>query len=145
MKIGILGASGQVGFQLALKLNKQRKGDTIVPCVRNSLAYSALAPYFHEVCFASGGDNGTAWENFDVLINCTAVDQATNVDIQNNLAITKDTYNHFQGNLYIQFSSIAVYGDIYDKTRSSFESPKPNTLYGYSKRAIEEYCRENSR
>ena len=68
-----------------------------------------------------------------------------NVDIQNNLAITKDTYNRFQGNLYIQFSSIAVYGDIYDKTRSSFESPKPNTLYGYSKRAIEEYCRENSR
>lgn len=137
--IGILGASGVVGYRLALWL--QREGShQVFPIVRNSMALSSLAVDFADVVMTGESD---ARRDFDVLINCARVTREPKLDITLNAAIARQTLEQYRARLHVQLSSVAIYGTPLDGTRSTFDRPTPTSIYGFSKRRVEAVCRSD--
>ena len=134
MRIAVLGASGRIGFQLALNLRALRPDDQIVPIVRHQLAFASLRPYFDDV------DDGTSRGDYDIVINAARSTKNPSTDGRTNRLITDQSFARIGRGLLIQLSSIAVYGDLCDASRQTFARPKPNTVYGLGKRAIESHA-----
>jgi len=128
MRVGILGASGNIGFNVSRWLDKHTRYE-IVPIVKNSLSYSMVSPYFKQTLNMK---TFSELEKFDIIINSARIRKNPYENIKLNKILTKNILKYFKGEYFFQFSSLEVYGTFYKNNRLYL-----NSSYGLEKIAVE--------
>ncbi len=142
IRIGVLGANGQVGAELCLLLSQQ-KGVEVVPISRNRMGSAFLR--FHGLPCRHGqpADPLQAPRLFgdcDVIANLALANLASNYgeakDVHDNLIRNVARYAKRPGK-HIYFSTMSVYGDARAYQRIVFRD-----VYGSEKRRCEKIARD---
>ncbi len=150
MRIGLIGANGQVGTGFTLYCRRHAPEVEIVPIVRNRVGAVVL-----ESLGISGSRIGSIDHpdtavsllgDCDFAINCAhapglpRASRRANEDIVGGVANAARVGGRLRG--FVQMSSVIVYGMFYDlSTGSTFERPLPETNYGKDKLHIEDASR----
>jgi nucleoside-diphosphate-sugar epimerase len=144
IRIGITGATGQVGSRLLQHL--QDAGCTVVAAVRNALGAAlcdAVAPGADIRIGSLIPDNGQPHllDDCDVIVNC-AIESAGGIPRQaytRNRALVDGLLKAKTLKRLVHFSTVAVYGELITN------NPRPGSEYGRSKLYVERYALRQSR
>ena len=144
IRIGITGATGQVGSRLLQHL--QDAGFTVVAAVRNALGAAlcdAVAPGADIRIGSLIPDNGQPHllDDCDVIVNC-AIESAGGIPRQaytRNRALIDGLLQAKALKRLVHFSTVAVYGELITN------NPRPGSEYGRSKLYVERYALRQAR
>jgi nucleoside-diphosphate-sugar epimerase len=137
IKIGVLGANGQVGPVLLRRLAAEEGIEPIAVC-RNRVGAALISDTGCEIRLGSVTDEADCkrlLDDCDAIVNCVwpvvppKDVRATNESIVRNLSRLRSLKR------VLHLSSVAVYGCIH--TGSTFAHPRPDTPYGNDKQALE--------
>ncbi len=139
LRVGIVGASGQVGLALLKSLNNDRELIGVGIC-RSGVSAARVAAQGLPVRIAQT-DNALelkeTTKDLDALVNCalpqygTSKTTAVNRRLANALAVACRSKH------LVHLSSVAVYGDFIPGDKPHFERPRPDILYGHQKLQME--------
>ena len=141
-KVGVTGASGQVGSTLVQRL--YHEGVNVVAAVRNTLG-AALIHASTPGCDIRVGsltrepDRAHLLDDCDVIINCALAssDGDPRQAYTRNRALVDGLLEAKSLRWLIHFSTIAVYGELIREHR---DRPSPDSEYGRSKLYVEQYA-----
>lgn len=138
VKVAIIGGAGRIGTRLVRRL-ASGKTYVPVPVIRDKMAQRFLG---HDRKLARIGsiiDSDSAIRligDCEVVINL-AFSGTTPSAIDNNMELVKVIATLKTVNVIVNVSTISVYGEPFTTHHMNFEKPKPNSLYGESKLAME--------
>ena len=146
-KIAVIGASGHIGFLVAKHLKEM--GCNVIPVVRNSLSKSALLSTFENVEMLDVDPskwNQQEWANCDTLINSARLYGEPSESPKKNADFIELTMRAFQGERYIYFSSVGIYGEAYIASKGyNKNKPKLTSTYAHEKYRAESACRKHGK
>jgi nucleoside-diphosphate-sugar epimerase len=152
-KVGVTGASGQVGSTLVHRLHHE--GVNVVAAVRNTLG-AALIDASTPGCDIRVGsltrEPGRVHllDDCDVIINCALASSDGNprAAYTNNRMLVDGLLEATSLRWLIHFSTVAVYGELIREHRDdsdAFRHPNPDSEYGRSKLYVERYAAQRAR
>ena len=144
IRIGITGATGQVGSRLMRHL--QAAGFTVVAAVRNALGAALCDAVVPDADIRVGSlipENGQphVLGDCDVIVNC-AIESAGGIPRQaytRNRALVDGLLQAKTLKRLVHFSTVAVYGELITN------NPRPGSEYGRSKLYVERYVLREAR
>lgn len=139
VKIGIIGASGQVGSALLRAFGADSAFASVGIC-RNSLSAARLKALGTTVRLADTYDANDLSKNcadLDVLINCALPQYGPSRTSVANHRLARALTAASSGRRLIHLSSVAVYGDFLSGQQNLFHRPRPDTSYGFQKLQME--------
>jgi nucleoside-diphosphate-sugar epimerase len=144
LKVGIVGAAGQVGIALLSGIN-QGTGISAVGICRNSVSAARVAAQGLAVRTAQTDDAKQLAEvthDLDALVNCALPQYRPSKTSAANRRLARALAEVSKGKHLVHLSSVAVYGDYIGGEKSSFQSPRPDTAYGRQKLQMEVLLRK---
>lgn len=150
LRVGVIGAAGQIGSALMRYLASQSGLHPIGLC-RNEVTATLLRLEGLDVRVGSASDPGFAdalLGDCDVVVNCSADMDWPGSARARSRALMRAIAALQRPVALVVFSSVAVYGTCISRTRSSFRHPRPQSLYAREKLALERYasqCTDRSR
>lgn len=149
-KVGVTGASGQVGSTLVHRL--YHEGVNVVAAARNTLG-AALIHASTPGCDIRVGslmrEPGRVHplDDCDVIINCALASSDGNPRqaYTRNRALMDGLLEATSLRWLIHFSTVAVYGELIRKHWEGPRRPSPNSEYGRSKQYVEQYAAQRAR
>jgi len=150
MKVGVTGASGQVGSTLVHRL--YHEGVNVVAAVRNTLG-AALIDASTPGCDVRVGsltrETGRAHllDDCAVIINCALASSDGNPRqaYTRNRELVDGLLEAGSLRWFLHFSTVAVYGELIREYRDGPRGPSPNSEYGRSKLYVEQYAARRAR
>ncbi|MDV7341625.1 NAD-dependent epimerase/dehydratase family protein [Terasakiella sp. A23] len=139
MKVGILGGGGRIGIRLAQWLVKNTQWQ-VAPLVRNQLSLSHLQETYPEARVVDVFNDDEPFDGCDIVLNLARIRKQPGLDAKLNEELTSKVLSKFNGKLFVQFSSIEIYGALLDEKTYNLDCPKPNTGYGLEKLTVEKVC-----
>jgi nucleoside-diphosphate-sugar epimerase len=139
LKVGIVGAAGQVGIAMLRGMNKGT-GVSAVGICRNSVSAARVAAQGLDVRTAQTDDPKQLTEvtrDLDALVNCALPQYRPSKTSASNRRFAGALAEACAGKHLVHLSSVAVYGDFTSGDRSRFQSPRPDTTYGRQKLQME--------
>lgn len=139
LRVGITGASGQIGSHLVEALG-QTEGIEVVAVCRNSLSAGLLEASGCEVRVGSITDGESVRAvlgDCDAVVHCALASGSARQARQANEAMVRNLARLDRLGRLIHFSSVAVYGSCIDGGAVTFDRPRPDTYYGREKLLIE--------
>jgi nucleoside-diphosphate-sugar epimerase len=147
LKVGIVGAAGQVGIALLSGINKGT-GISAVGICRNSVSAARVAAQGLDVRTAQTDDPkqlAEVTQDLDALVNCALPQYRPSKTSASNRLLARALAEVCAGKHLVHLSSVAVYGDYIGSEKSRFQSPKPDTAYGRQKLQMEVLLRKYAR
>ncbi|MGD0914503.1 MAG: NAD(P)-dependent oxidoreductase [Terracidiphilus sp.] len=144
LKVGVVGAAGQVGLALLRGLN-QETGITAVGICRNAVSAARVASQGLDVRAAQTEDPtclAETLQDLDAVINCALPQYRPSKTSASNRRLAQSLTTACKGKHLIHFSSVAVYGNFISGDEHLFCSPKPDTSYGRQKLQMEKLLRK---
>ena len=151
-RVGITGASGQVGSTLLRHLHES--GWHVVAAVRNQLSAALCHAAVPDSDIRIGrltpkGGEARLLDDCDVIINC-ALESAAGIPRQAytaNRALVNGLLQAKSLRWLIHFSTVAVYGELikpYEDEERERQRPRPDSEYGRSKLFVERYAAQRA-
>lgn len=144
LKIGIVGASGQVGLALLKSLNNGSEFAGVGIC-RSEVSAARVAAHGLPVRIAQT-DNALelreTTNDLDALVNCALPQYGTSKTSAVNRRLAGALAIACAGKHLVHLSSVAVYGDFIQGDKPRFEHPRPDTLYGHQKLQMENFLKK---
>jgi nucleoside-diphosphate-sugar epimerase len=144
LRVGIIGAAGQVGIALLSGLNRQ-PGITAIGICRNSVSGARVAAQGLEVRIAQTDDPKQLLEvsqDLDAFVNCALPQYRPSKTSASNRRLAKALAEASSVKHLVHLSSVAVYGEFTDGDKARFQSPRPDTTYGRQKLQMEVLLRK---
>ena len=138
VKVAVIGAAGRIGPYLVRRLAIENAYEP-VPVIRDKMAIRFLGDYRQFTRVGSITDSSSARRligDCQVVINL-AFSGSTSSAIANNTRLAEAITTLKTTNVFINLSTISVYGLPFTENRMNFVKPKPNSPYGMSKLAME--------
>lgn len=144
LRVGIVGAAGQVGSALLKALDRNDEFSA-VGIVRNSVAAARIASQGMEARIAQT-DNPVglleATRDLDALVNCALPRYQPSKTSAANHGLANSLAHACAGKHLLHLSSVAVYGDFISGSRGLFGHPRPDIVYGRQKLQMENLLRK---
>jgi nucleoside-diphosphate-sugar epimerase len=147
LKVGIVGAAGQVGIAMLDRINRGT-GISAVGICRNSVSAARVAAQGLDVRTANTDDPAQLAEvtqDLDALVNCALPQYRPSQTSSANRLLAKALAEVSANKHLVHLSSVAVYGDYIGDEKSVFKLPKPDTAYGRQKLQMEVLLRKYTR
>ncbi len=144
LRVGIIGAAGQVGIAMLSGLNRG-SGISAVGICRNSLSGARVAAQGLDVRIAQTDDPKRLLEvsqDLDALVNCALPQYRPSKTSASNRRLAKALAEASAVKHLVHLSSVAVYGDFTDGDKARFRFPRPDTAYGRQKLQMEVLLRK---
>ena len=139
IKVGVLGANGQIASTLLRRLTKDSDVKPVAIC-RNRVGAAVISDVDCDIRIGSVADEDTARKLLNdchAVVNCIWPNLPSKEIRPENEAIIHNLRGLKSLTRVIHLSSVAVYGCIH--SGSTFARPRPDTSYGREKLSLEKY------
>jgi nucleoside-diphosphate-sugar epimerase len=147
LRVGIVGAAGQVGLALLNDLNRDGEFSAFGIC-RNRVSSARVASLGLPVRTVQT-DNAAqlidATRDLDILVNCALPQYQPSKTSAANLRLAESLTASCAGKHLLHLSSVAIYGEFLSSRKKLFACPKPDTIYGGQKLQMEQLLRKLSK
>jgi nucleoside-diphosphate-sugar epimerase len=147
LRVGIVGAAGQVGLALLKDLNRDGEFSAFGIC-RNRVSSARVASIGLPVRTVETDNSAQlidATRDLDVLVNCALPQYQPSKTSAANLRLAESLTASCAGKHLLHLSSVAVYGEFLSSRERLFVDPKPDTSYGRQKLQMEQLLRKLSK
>ncbi|HJU72550.1 MAG TPA: NAD(P)-dependent oxidoreductase [Gemmatimonadaceae bacterium] len=150
-KIGVTGATGQVGAAVVKHLHEQ--GIPVVAVARNALGAALIDASVPDCEIRIGGtsriDGKHVLDDCETILNCAIASSGGNPRqaYARNRALVNGLLEAKSLRWLVHFSTVAIFGELIKKHRDeqrAFDHPRPDSEYGRSKLHVERYAARRS-
>src|ERR1035438_10476578 len=147
LRVGIVGAAGQVGLAVLRDLNKDGEFSAFGIC-RNRVSSARVASLDLPVRTVQTDDSAQlidATRDLDILFNCALPQYQPSKTSAANLRLAESLTASCAGKHLLHLSSVAIYGEFLSSREKLFARPKPDITYGRQKLQMEQLLRNLSK